>query len=92
MSGGHFVDNGYPYYRVMQFADELQNEVDNNEVPDADTGYCPRFSAETLAVLRAEIPVLRRAAEVMRAIDYLYSGDHGEDSFARAIHNIEVKR
>lgn len=91
MSGGHFVESGYPYYRVMQFADELQNEVDNNDAPDAETGYCPRFSPETLAVLRAEIPGLRRLAEVMRVIDYLYSGDHDEDSFARAMQRIEVK-
>ena len=83
MSGGHFVGSSYPYYRVMQFADELQNEVDNNG---------PRFSTETLAVLRAEIPGLRRAAEAMRVIDYLYSGDHDEDSFARAMQRIEVKR
>lgn len=89
MSGGHFVENSYPYYRVMQFADELQNEVDNNQIPDADTGWCPRFSDATIAVLRAEIPALRRVAEVMRAIDYLYAGDHGEDSFAKAMEKIE---
>lgn len=85
MSGGHFCDNGYPYYRVWQFADELENEIANNEIPDDDSGYCPRFSAETLAVLRSEISALRRMAEVMRAIDYLYAGDHGEDSFLRAL-------
>lgn len=79
MSGGYFCDHGYPYYRVTQFADELTNKVDNNGLS---------FSSETLAVLRAEIPVLRRAAEVMRAIDYLYAGDHGEDSFAKAMKEI----
>ena len=31
MSGGHFNENGYIYFRVEQFADELESAIDFNE-------------------------------------------------------------
>ena len=31
MSGGHFGDCGYDYYKVAQFADELESEIDNKD-------------------------------------------------------------
>lgn len=84
MSGGHFCDNNYIYYRVYQFADELENEIQNNNKKD-DFGYSRDFSDETLAILKAKVEQMRKIAQAMREIDYLYSGDHGEDSFLRAI-------
>ena len=87
MSGGHFCNHGYPYYSVSQFADELENEIANNETPNGDD-YCPKYEAETLAVLNAQIRLLRRAAEVMRAIDYLYAGDHSEGSFLESLRKL----
>ena len=88
MSGGHFNGNGYVYYRVDQFSDELESEILNNENKD-EYNYCPNYNEQTLEVLRKQIPLIRKAAEVMRAIDYLYSGDHGEDSFIKKIKQIE---
>lgn len=88
MSGGKFVGSSYPYYPVHQFADELENEIDNNSKED-EYGYCPKYSEETLAYLREQVRNIRKLSEVMRAIDYLYSGDHGEDSFMRAVKKIE---
>ena len=88
MSGGHFNGNGYVYYRVEQFSDELESEILNNENKD-EYNYCPNYNEQTLEVLRKQIPLIRKAAEVMRAIDYLYSGDHGEDSFIKKIKQIE---
>ena len=91
MSGGHFNGNGYVYYRVDQFSDELESEILNNENKD-DYNYCPNYNEQTLEVLRKQIPLIRKAAEVMRAIDYLYSGDHGEDSFIEKIKQIEESK
>jgi len=88
MSGGHFVGSSYPYYPVNQFADELENDIENNSKED-EYGYCPDYSEETLAYLRQQVKNIRKLSEVMRAIDYLYSGDHGEDSFMRVIKKIE---
>jgi hypothetical protein len=88
MSGGHFLGNSYIYYRVEQFADELENEIQNNNHPD-EYGYVRDFNKETIDYLQSQIPHLRKMAEIMRAMDYLYSGDHGEDSFFRKIKEIE---
>jgi len=88
MSGGKFNDNGYVYYRVHQFADELESAIENNETPD-EYGYAPNFSNEVLEYLRSQLPAIKNLAEAMRAIDYLYSGDHGEDSFLRAIERLK---
>ena len=88
MSGGKFCGNSYPYYQVAQFADELEHLIGANEQKN-EYGYCPGFSPKTLAFLSTQVEPLRRTAEAMRAIDYLYSGDHGEASFFAAIEKIQ---
>jgi len=80
MSGGHFNGNGYTYYQVYQFADELEHEIERNNIKD-EWGYAPELSEETLNYLRQKVVELRKIAEEMRHIDYLYSGDHNEESF-----------
>ena len=32
---------------------------------------------------------MRKMAEIMRHVDYLYSGDHGEDSFMYRVKEVE---
>ena len=44
MSGGHFGD--YDYYKVHQFADELEVEIHNNNKPD-EYGYVKNYSPES---------------------------------------------
>lgn len=80
MSGGHFNDGGYDYYKVSQFADELESEIENNFFKD-DWGYFPGFNEEVVEVLKAQLPKLREIATIMKHIDYLYSGDYGEETF-----------
>jgi hypothetical protein len=88
MSGGHFNSNDYIYYRVHQFADELENEIENND-RDNQYGYSPQYNQEVLNYLKLQIPILRKMSQIMKAIDYLYSGDHGEDSFLIVTQKIE---
>lgn len=89
MSGGHFNGSGYIYYQVNQFADELENEIENNDREDErNYNYAPHFNEETLASLRQQLPLLRRMAQIMKEIDYLYSGDHGEDNFLKLMKNL----
>lgn len=88
MSGGHFNSNGYIYYQVYQFADELENEIENNNKKD-EYGYAPEYSDEVISVLQKYIPELKKLSSIMKHIDYLYSGDHGEDSFLKRIEDIE---
>ena len=88
MSGGHFGD--YDYYKVHQFADELEVEIHNNNKPD-EYGWKSNHDPDVIDVLQEQIPKLRKMAEIMKACDYLYSGDIGDDSFLLRIKEIEEK-
>lgn len=90
MSGGHFCDNSYPYYKVSQFADELEQEIaTNNTVNEYGDKY--NFDPDVIDYLEAQIPNLRKMAEIMRAVDYLYSGDCGDDGFLLRVKEVEAK-
>ena len=88
MSGGHFNYNGYIYHQVYEFADELEKEIQNNR-KEKDSEYAPEFNDEILSYLKNQVTVIRKVALIMKEIDYLYSGDHGEDSFLEFIKKIE---
>ena len=90
MSGGHFGDCGYDYYKVSQFADELELAIVNNNKVD-EYGYKREYDPDVIDYLEAQIPKMRKMAEIMRHIDFLYSGDHGEDSFMDRVMEVERK-
>ena len=90
MSGGHFNDCGYDYYKVAQFADELEQEIAaNNTVNEYGDKY--NFDPDVIDYLEAQLPKLRKMAEIMRHIDYLYSGDIGDDGFMERVGEVEEK-
>jgi hypothetical protein len=89
MSGGS-INPQYCYYQVHQFADELENRIENNNVPD-EYGYSPGYPEEVLVYLREQVVNLRKISNVMRAVDYLFAGDHSSDSFLKNIQRIEGK-
>lgn len=89
MSGGS-LNPQYCYYQVNQFADELENRIENNTTPD-EYGGAPELPQEILDYLKTQVSNLRKISEVMRAIDYLYAGDHSELSFMKTIGKIEGK-
>lgn len=86
MSGGHLRPE-YCYYQVSQFADELEHAIENNDRKD-EWGYCHGYGEDVLSYLREQVVVIRKMSQVMRDIDYLYSGDHGEDSFLERVKKI----
>ena len=94
ISGGHFNDNEYVYYKVAQFADELEEEIRHNGKAGTDgdhSYYYSNFEPETIKYLRKQLIPMRKMAEIMRHVDYLYSGDHGEDSFMERVKEVEEK-
>jgi hypothetical protein len=94
MSGGHFGDCGYDYYKVAQFADELEVEIENNgREGNAENDYCwyPNHDPDVIEYLKEQVPKLRKMAEIMRHIDYLYSGDTCDDSFMDRVKEVEIK-
>jgi len=67
----------------------LEVEIQNNNKPDEYEYDAPNFSPETLKYLRKQLLKMRKMAEIMRHVDYLYSGDHGEDSFMKLVEEVE---
>ena len=91
MSGGHFGNCGYPYWEVSQFADELEEEIRHNGKVGEPGDWYPDHEPKVIDYLKEQLPKLRKMAEIMRHIDYLYSGDHGDDSFMERVKEVEEK-
>lgn len=82
MSGGHF---DYGCFRISQFADELGRDIRMNNTPTGDYEYCPNFSDETVAMLQACHAIIDMAGKLAKEVEWLYSGDIGEESFAEYV-------
>ena len=79
MSGGEF---DYNCFKISQFAEELQHKIETNLNKD-DYGYSYNMSDEVLEKLKAAQKLIELAGKLAREIEWLYSGDHGEESFVR---------
>ena len=94
MSGGHFNDCGYIYHQVGQFAYELEEEIRHNGKAGTDgdhSNYYPNHSPEVIEYLEEQVHILHKMADIMRHIDFLYSGDHGDDTFMERVMEVENK-
>lgn len=69
MSGGRF---DYLQYRFTEIIDEIEQEVFDNP---------HEFSEETIAEFKRGIELLREAQVYAQRIDWLLSGDDGEETF-----------
>ena len=76
MSGGHF---DYAQYKLEDMADEIRNLIALNESPTFNKEE--KYSAETIAKFLDADKTLRAAAVMVQRIDWLVSGDDGEESF-----------
>ncbi len=81
MSGGHF---NYDQYKIGQIADEIEHVIFNNENNELDEFGCSKgnhFNPEIIDRLKIAVKELRRVEIMAGRIDWLLSGDDGEDSF-----------
>lgn len=81
MSGGHF---NYEQYKISQIADDIDQLVrDNNNQERDEWGDTKgsNFSAETIDEFKKGIEILKQAYVYAQRIDWLISGDDGEDTF-----------
>jgi len=76
MSGGHF---GYAQYKLEDIADEIRNLIALNNNPQLNPET--KYSNETIAKFLEADKTLRVAAVMVQRIDWLVSGDDGEESF-----------
>lgn len=79
MSGGRF---DYNQYKISQIAEDIESYLETNEYD---------FSEETLNRFREALPFLKKAAIYTQRIDWLLSGDDGEESFHRRL-NTELEK
>jgi len=85
MSGGHF---DYNQYRIGQIADDIDHEVRNNdseELNEWGDKIGAGYSEATMGVMRKAIAILRVAEIYAQRIDWLLSGDDGEDCLHRRL-------
>jgi glycogen synthase len=76
MSGGHF---DYKQHSLLDIADGIDSAIFNNDSEEK-IQYV-RFSPETIAEFKKAVKALRLAYVYAQRVDWLLSGDDGEDSF-----------
>lgn len=85
MSGGFF---NYDQYKIGQIADEVEQLILTNDDTTlnewGDRKGCG-FTAATIAEFRRGLQALRTAQVYAQRIDWLVSGDDGEDSFHKRL-------
>jgi hypothetical protein len=85
MSGGHF---NYQQYQITNIADEVEQLIDDNNSDELDEyGYkkgC-NFLPETIEEFKIGLEYLRKAQIYAHRIDWLVSGDDGEDTFHKRL-------
>ena len=74
MSGGHFC---YEQYRIAEIEDQIQELIDTND----DSEYGGEYEARTIARFEQCRDALAAAAKMLHRVDWLVSGDDGEESF-----------
>ena len=87
MSGGHFQ---YKQWEIGNIADEVEQLILTNDSEKKDEwgdrkGY--HYSPETIEEFKKGLVLLRQAHVYAQRIDWLVSGDDGEDSFHRRLKN-----
>jgi len=83
MSGGHFQ---YEQYKIGYIADSIEETILSNDSEEKDEcGYdlSRHYSPETILKFREAVATLRKAQRMAHRIDWLESGDDGEDTFNR---------
>jgi hypothetical protein len=86
MSGGRFE---YIQYRLDDVADCIQREIDRSGLKmtkeeqegyyDTDTYY--EYPPEVIEKFKEAVSIIRKASIYMHRVDWLLSGDDGDDTF-----------
>ena len=81
MSGGHFQ---YKQWEIGNIADEVEQLILTNDSEEKDEwgdrkGY--HYTPETIEEFKKGLVLLRQAYVYAQRIDWLVSGDDGQDSF-----------
>jgi hypothetical protein len=87
MSGGHFQ---YNQWEIGNIADEVEQLIITNDSEELDRWGDRKgchFNPETIEEFKKGLILLRQAYVYAQRIDWLVSGDDGEDSFHSRLKN-----
>ena len=82
MSGGSF---DYNCFKISQFAEELKNRIDENDHEDEYGYYTSCFNKKTISELTRCQKIIELAGKLAHDIEWLYSGDIGEETFMKRL-------
>ena len=81
MSGGHF---NYKQHHLLDMADDIGSQIltnDSKEKNEWGDNIGNRYNAETITEFEKAVKALKLAYVYAQRVDWLLSGDDGEDSF-----------
>ena len=84
MSGGHFPGN----YHIGEIAREIEELIRSNNDTELNEWGTPRgyfYPPEIIKEFKKAVKLLKQADVYVHRIDYLVSGDDGEESFLRRL-------
>jgi hypothetical protein len=98
MSGGHF---NYDQYRIETIADTIQSLIDKNgkektkeersweyyDFSKDHDNFHYEYPAEVIEKFKVAVEILKRAQIYAHRIDWLVSGDDGEETFLKRLEN-----
>jgi hypothetical protein len=85
MSGGHF---NYKQHHLLDMADSIGSAILNNDSTEKDEWNLDigrHYTPETIAEFEKAVQALKLAYVYAQRIDWLLSGDDGEDSFHKRL-------
>ena len=85
MSGGHF---NYNQWRIRDIAEQIDELIKSNDDETLDEWGDRRgrgYSPETIERFREAVAALRVAAIYAQRVDWLVSGDDGEEAFHKRL-------
>ena len=85
MSGGHF---NYKQHHLLEITEDIDSAIFNNnskEKNEFGDNIGNRYNAETINEFEKAVKVLKIAYVYAQRIDWLLSGDDGEDSFHKRL-------
>jgi hypothetical protein len=88
MSGGSF---DYAYYKISDFGDSLEAKLLAYDPDDWNTEFVKSLDPSTVALLKQIAKEAQTLGPKARAVEWLFSGDYGEQTFLDVISKIEQK-
>ena len=74
--------------RLTELYQTINEEVSRANGKENDYGEKCEFSAQTIARLQSIVEDAERTAKLMKAAEWLYSGDTGENGFAASVTDV----